>query len=461
MRNTRSWLKTLGVTAVTGCAITACGDSDPGKITSMPSASSAAGPEDANTAAENSKVPVPDAGAGDAEEPVSDALFNHPHVPGFEFQLPAQVWAELQENAQDEQYVEAQLTFEGTPYGSVGLRFKGSYGSLYSCFDEQGEMICPRLGMKVKFDKYVNDQRFYGLKRLNFHAYRHDDSRMRERLTYDLYRAVGVVAPRASWAVVRVNGESLGLFGMVEQIDGRLTANRWPNAPDGNLYKEVWPTETQRGAALDALDTNEEVGDVSAFTAFAEALVAADPADARATLGSYMDLDYLARYMAVDDATANYDGVTYFWTDGTASVNHNFYIYENTATEFTLIPWDVESTFWINPDHAAPHWTELPDDCTETYSYWEGLASAPGCNTLFRALATDLSGWRTASRELLDGPFALETMLTNIARYEAFIADEAHADPTPSMYTSFDSAVAVLRDSIPDLRARLETLIDP
>src|SRR5690606_31187098 len=101
----------------------------------------------------------------------------------------------------------------------------------------------------------------------------------------------------------------------------RLTANRWPDAPDGNLYKEVWPTETQRGAALDALDTNEEVGDVSAFTAFAEALVAADPADARATLGSYMDLDYLARYMAVDDATANYDGVTYFWTDGTASVN--------------------------------------------------------------------------------------------------------------------------------------------
>src|SRR5690606_19200995 len=132
---------------------------------------------------------------------------------------PAQTWADLQANAQDEQYVEAQVSFEGTLYGNVGLRFKGSYGSLYGCYNEQGVLICPRLSMKVKFDESVEDQRFHGLRRLNFNAYRHDDSRMKEKLTYELFRAFDVVAPRASWAVVRVNGESLGLFGMVEQLD--------------------------------------------------------------------------------------------------------------------------------------------------------------------------------------------------------------------------------------------------
>lgn len=422
---------------------------------------------DPRTDAAVSTASARDAGSPDASDQAdaggdpAAALFDYPRVPSFDLSLPAEAWEELKLNAQDEQYVPAELSFEGATVGTVGLRFKGYYGSLYTCFDESGAQTCPRLSMKVKFDEYNEDQRFYGLKRLNFNAYRYDDSRLKERLTYDLYRAMGVIAPRATWAVLRVNGESLGLFGMVEQLDGRFTDSHFPQAPDGNLYKELWPTEANAESAVAALTTNEETADVSAFVAFATALSAAEPSAARAVLGQYMDLDNLARYMAVDDAVANYDGVTYFWTDGAASKNHNYYLYEAGPTQFTLIPWDVESTFWINPDHAAPHWTVLPADCSQTYAYWEGLAFAPGCDPFFKALGADLSGWRAASRELLEGPFAEEAMLATIDRHAAFIADAAHADPTPSMYVSFDLAVAGLRETIPEMRARLEALIAP
>ena len=44
-------------------------------------------------------------------------------------------------------------------------------------------MICPRLSMKVEFSECDRQQRFYGLKRLNFHGYRYDDSRIKERLS--------------------------------------------------------------------------------------------------------------------------------------------------------------------------------------------------------------------------------------------------------------------------------------
>ena len=172
-----------------------------------------------------------------------------------------------------------------------------------------------------------------------------------------------------------------------------------------------------------------------------------------------MDLDYLARFMAVEDAVVSYDGVTYFWTDLTNTNNHNYFIYEESPTRFTLIPWDTESTFWIDPDHAAPHWTVLPTDCSLTYPYWGGLAYAPGCDGVFRALDTDLSRWRAAARAVLDGPFALDTMVATINRYAQVIGDTARADPTPTKYGTFDQAVLGLRSSIPEMRARLETLI--
>jgi hypothetical protein len=389
----------------------------------------------------------------------ADELFNYPHVPTFDIHLPDSNWEALKQDARDEEYVEAEACFEGRAIGRVGLRFKGAVGSLEGCFNAQDEMTCRKLSMKLKFSEYDQDQRFYGLKRLNFNANQGDDSRMKEKLALDLYRSMGIVTPRASWAVVRVNDESQGLYGMVEQVDGRFTKNRWPDNPDGNLYKELWPSHTDLDYITAKLKTNKEIGNVSAFAAFAQAMTAASEAGLRDTLAEYMDLTYLERVLAVGDAILDYDGLTYFWTDGVSSSNHNYYLYEESPHRFTLIPWDVEATFWLNPDHEAPHWTVLPDDCTETYSYWGGLAFAAGCDVVFRAMAADLSGWRAAGEELLNGPFAEQAMLDAIDRHANFIRTEAEADPTPSVYDDFNASVERLRALIPTLRSRFENLL--
>lgn len=419
--------------------------------------------QDTATTVENDTTLFPSSNETDPTLPDADAqtLFDYDHVPTFDITLPEAQWDALLANAMDEEYTEAEVSFEGQPIGLVGLRFKGSYGTLYNCFDDTGKQICPRLSLKIKFDKYDKEQRFFGLKRLNFNTNRYDDSRMNERLVYDLYRSMGIVAPKAAWAVIRVNGKSFGLYGMVEELDGRFTDNRWPQNPDANLYKEVWPTDDSYSFVVNGLKTNKKEAEVSGFLEFSQAINAAvDDNEVLSVLEEYTDVDYWARYIAVDDAVLSYDGISYFYTDdGTVTHNHNYYFYEHSPSRFTLIPWDVEASFWINPDHAAPHWTQIPEDCSLTYPYWGGLAGAPGCDAIHRALNTDLSKWRAAVRELLDGPFALETMIENIDRHAAFMGDEARAPETPIMNVTFDEAVQNKKSIIPQLRAQLEQRI--
>ena len=391
-------------------------------------------------------------------------LFSTSKIPAFDLYLPAAAWEALKVHARDEEYVPAQACFEGKAIGLVGLRFKGSYGSLYNCFNAAGENTCRKLGMKIKFDEYVDGQGFFGLKRLNFQGYHYDSSYLKERLSYDLYRAMDIVTPRAAWAVLRVNGEPQGLFGMVEAIDGRFTKDRWPGNGEGNLFKEEWPGMVDDTQLLAGLETNKAAGSVGAFKAFSAAINGAAEADLRTVLGSYTDLDYFARYMAVDDAIANFDGITTYYTSGAPDEagNHNFFLYEESASKYTIIPWDLESTMSLASNFGnVPSWLSTPADCTTTYLAWGGplYVIAPGCDRVFRALSADLTSYRAAARRLLDGPFAEATMLAAIDTLAAFVRAEATTDPHGPGAAEFENAVGIQRKEIPNLRRRLEQLV--
>lgn len=394
----------------------------------------------------------------------SAELFATPTIPVFDLYLPAADWEALKVHARDEQYVPAQGCFQGKSLGLVGLRFKGSYGSLFNCFNAAGQNTCRKLGMKIKFDEFVDKQDFYGLKRLNFQGYHYDASYLKERLAYELYQAMDIVAPRASWAVLRVNGESQGLFGMVEEIDGRFTKDRWPSNGDANLFKERWPGTTDDARLVSGLETNQKAGDVGAFKAFSAALNAAAEPDLRSVLGRFTDLDYFARYMAVDDAIANFDGITTYYTTSTPDQagNHNFYLYQEAADKFTIIPWDLESTLSLMSNFGTvPSWQTTPANCNTTYLAWGGplRVIAPGCDRVFRALASDLTSYRLAARRLLDGPFAEAAMLAKIDTLAAFIRPEAVIDPHGPGVSNFENDVFSLRKEIPGLRRRLEQLL--
>lgn len=449
----KAGIKYVGLVAFT-CAATQLGCTDDPALAGSGNAGAS------GSAGQGGAPPVNEYAERDSSE-----LFDWSTIPHFRFELPAERWAYLQAHAEDEQEEPASVEFEGKPVGRSAIRFKGAYGTLYACVGDDGELLCPKLSMKLEFDEYDDEQRFFGMKELNLHSMVRDPTKLHERIAYGLYRAMDIVAPRSSWATLEVNGENFGLFSMVEEVDGRFTDNRWQEFGDGNLYKEAWPNRSDRGYFDDKLRTNEDAPDHSGLLAFAAALTT-DLEDRSAAAGQHVDLEYLARYLAVDDALVNWDGITGFYCGDTSSGpcwNHNYYWYQEPARpQFWLIPWDLDGTFSpSNPFGLVPRWDTAPAECDKRYIVFGAeKVQAPNCDPLLQTVAQNRTLYEAAVRQLLEGPFQEAALHEQIDREAAFIAAAVIADPRGPGESGWRAAVDSFKADISLLRMRLERLRD-
>jgi hypothetical protein len=381
----------------------------------------------------------------------------------------APVWSRRR-TALEEEYVPVRLQVSGEDLGTVGVRYKGNVGTLSGCFDRTtGARTCAKLSLKLKFDHAQPRKRWRGLKRLNLHAMARDPSLLRERLGYQLFRDMGVPAPRAVHGRVVIDGQLQGVFAVVEAIDGRFTADRWPGRGDGTLFKEAWPGSTEARYYEERRRTNEEApGGGERFAAFAGALAAASDEELPQVLDRWAGLDHLLRYLAVDQVISNWDGFTAFYCGGPDARycgNHNYYFYEEEGgsrdgARFWLIPWDLDQTFsLVHGFVALPAWDEVPADCAAPLGAWGGQnrVRAPGCDRVFRGLrAAGRERYAAALGSLLDGPFQLTRLQEAIDRWAAQIAPLVREDPTLQT-EAWQAHVAALKADLALLRARAET----
>lgn len=408
----------------------------------------AADPSDAGSAETNTPPSSPDAAVGVGPEnppPRPRDVFGfEPDPQGhvfaqdalrhYEVEVDPDEWAHINETAYLEQYIQGRLTIDGETYEQVGVRFKGFRGSLYNCFqfDDNGDAVgrtCSRLSLKLAFDEYDEEARFYDLKKLNFHAMRNDASMMRERLGYFLFREFGVPAPRAVHATLSVNGEDLGLFALVEEVDGRFTRARFPDGGEGNIYKERWPmSSADPDYFVSGLESNRSDPDldVSKAVRFAEALMSATDDTIESVLREYTDFDALMRYLAVDRAIDHWDGPTAFRCRPEEDVpplppevreaqtpplgwetcqNKNFFWYEESVRDrFWMIAWDLDITF--SSFSQFPDWNTEPLTCDIRQQ-----GRPPRCDELVDWLATVLRPhYVRAGQELVAGVFRPEVL---------------------------------------------------
>ena len=131
---------------------------------------------------------------GGAAAGASDELFDADRVPRFEIELPPASMAAL---AQDPKtYVRGTFRYGSEVVSDIGVRIKG----------EATLRALAKAAFKLKFDEFVPNQIFRGLRRLTLNNMIEDATFLAERLAYHVFRAAGLPAPRANSALVTVNG---------------------------------------------------------------------------------------------------------------------------------------------------------------------------------------------------------------------------------------------------------------
>ncbi len=400
----------------------------------------------------------------------ADYVFDETVIRTYELVIGDADWQWLNDNPTLEEYVPATLIFEGEEYPQVAVRYKGFFGALRLCFDAQGNRTCKKLSMKLKFSEYDDSERFYGLKRLNFQSMESDLTNMHDVLGHALFREAGVPAPRATYAKLVVNGEPLGLFALVEQIDGMFTRSRFHDEDGGrgNLYKEVWPIHFSPEPYLEALRTNrEEDPSVDKMIRFARALDQATDETFLSVLESWTDVDVLMRYLAVDRLIDNWDGIVAWYCIFGSCWNHNYYWYEDTARDrMWLIPWDFDGAFQapspIRTFFQMPDWDETPESCEPIPVFLGIPGMPPACDDFTRRLSTvtwDL--YAKATRELLDGPFRVDALHERIDKLADLIAEAVADDPNGPAFEEWEEAVERLKDNVVTIRSYIEAKVGP
>ena len=355
----------------------------------------------------------------------SDFIFDQNELRTFELKLTEKDLEKIDGDPTAEQYVEGMLIFEGDTISPVGIRYKGSVGAWVGCvdgpnpFEPSGKKVCTKLSTKVKINWKGRDERFYGLKKLQFHAQNLDKSHLRERLGYWLFKTMGVETSRSVHARLVINGEFSGLYALTEQIDGAFTDYHFDDK-DGNLYKEVWPLymngkPMNPQSLISALKTNEDDNpSTDIISGFADKLSNAEKSNIPNIISEYMDINKIISLAVVDRTIRHDDGFLHWYCDEGECSSHNFYWYEEpNKKKVNLIPWDLDNAFENIIKHANPvtpiadEWGQITNNCNP-FPYGDfGLYQwSASCDKLTGGWAMHKELYAELKEKFIQGPFS-------------------------------------------------------
>lgn len=407
----------------------------------------------------------------------SDYIFDQKKLHTFELNISEAALKRLDDDPVAEEYEEGSLTFEGETLGIVGIRYKGSIGAYVGCvdgsdwFNPSGKKTCTKLSMKVKINWLDTDDKFYGLKKLQLHAQNLDKSQLRDRLGYHLFREMGVKAPRSTHARLVINGTYIGLFALVEQIDGRFTKEHFEEG-DGNLYKEVWPISANglpqsESVFLSALKTNEDKNPSAKMIQSFGAAIANAPDDSlKAVIKQWMDVSSIISYAVVDRMIRADDGPFHWYCgNGPSSCNnHNYYWYEDeTNQKLHLIPWDLDNSFENivlrnGVTYIPDAWGEVSNDCAPFKgTTFPILQRSAACDRLTYAWTLFNEAFQQKKIEFINGPLSRERIDPLLDEWSTQI--EPATQEAANLYgdavsvNNWKAAVDVLRSSLEIARA--------
>ena len=386
----------------------------------------------------------------------SEYIFDQESLHAFDLVISEENLNLLNSDPAAEEYVEGMLIFENDTLSPVGIRYKGSIGAFVGCldgpniFEPSGAKICTKLSMKIKINWDGRKEKFFGLKKLQFHSMNNDASQMHDRAGYWLFRQMGVPAPRAIHAKLTINGTYTGLYSLVEQIDSRFVKENFDD-DEGNLYKEIWPlssagTPYSIEDYVNALKTNEnENPSVQLIRGFGQKIADANEEDLQEIIAGHMNIDEIISYAVVDRVIRNDDGAFHWYCEANDCNNHNYYWYEEPSTaQLHLIPWDLDNAFENIGSNANPvtpiadQWGSSRNNCQPFgYGPWNLPQKSAACDKLTRGWTKYTEIYDSLKTQFINGPLSISQINQQIDLWVTQISD-AHEEAS-NLYEDAES----------------------
>ncbi len=158
-------------------------------------------------------------GLGAASASRAQDLYDTSVLRTFDISFHDADWlARLRANYVSQTYILADLMVDGTLYEDVGVRIRGN--TSYTALPPGSQ----KFSLKIKMDQVIVDQELMGYDTINLNNGFRDPTFTRE-VVYNNFVARFIPNPRASHAVVTLNGENWGVYINVQQGDKRMLRN--------------------------------------------------------------------------------------------------------------------------------------------------------------------------------------------------------------------------------------------
>jgi len=250
----------------------------------------------------------------------SEEVFSAAEVPAYEIELSPEAIEALRRAPKV--YVKGTFRCGGETLPDVGVRVKGSIGTFRPIGSPE------KTSLSVKFNEFVPGRRFRGLKKIILANGLQSAAFLTEWVGYWICREAGVPAYRTGFANVSLNGERYGLYVQVEAADSKFLA-RWFEDPSGDLYEGPGDINDSEGLEVSSSDKEPER---ERLKELAEAA-----GGSLASLAKLIDLEHLARFLALEALLDHWDGY---------AATNNYRIYrEPRSGRFWLIPHGADQVF--------------------------------------------------------------------------------------------------------------------
>jgi hypothetical protein len=245
----------------------------------------------------------PDASARPSAQ-ATEELFTQRTLPRIQVEIPPEGIAVLREyrwqrdgDSTPRTDVRATIREGNAVYTNVAVHLKGSAGSFRAIDSDKPALT-------LNFDKFAEGQRFHGLRKIHLNNSVQDPSFVSEQVCRELCLKAGIPTPRATHALLELNGRPAQLCVLVEGWNKQFLKRHFKN-PDGNLYDSGAARDIDRQLGV---NSGEHPEDRSRLDALVSATKETNVTRRFAAIEKVLDLDRFLTFAAMEVIMAHWDG---------------------------------------------------------------------------------------------------------------------------------------------------------